>query len=267
MKQTTIFILILLITLTACNQECEEIVSRHENGDIEIVHRYPDCSDSTTYQRDYYFDNGQMGSTGFIKDDKKDGLFKSWNREGVQTAEWHMKEGEEHGYVQCWYDNGVKSKETNLNEGKEHGVERTWSKNGDLASIGEYNNGEQIGTWKYFEEFGTWKIRNYQNGVLHGFTSEHLIDSTGKVTIVVGQYENGVEVDMWKWFDKDSILTQTAIFDDGKATGEIIEYYQDGSVKLKGNLIDGRYNGQVKYFDKQGNLTKTEDYEEGELNN
>ena len=266
MKQTLI-IMSVLVTLNSCNQECEEIVSKHDNGKAEVLHKYPDCSDSTTYQRDFYFDNGQLGSSGFMKKGKKDGLFKSWNKEGVQTAEWHMKQGVEHGHVQCWYDNGTKSKETNLNEGKVHGFERTWLKNGDLASIGEYSNGKQIGTWKYFEETGTWKIRNYQDGELHGLTNEHLIDSIGKVTIVIGQYENDTEVGMWKWFDKDSTLTQTAIFDNGKATGEIIEYHQDGSIKLKGNLIDGRYDGEVKYFDKNGNLIKTEIYEEGDLKN
>jgi len=267
MKETVLLILTILTLFSSCTQDCEKVESQHDNGNKKNVYYYPDCSDTTIYKKTYYYDNGQIGSEGFVSDGIKEGIFKSWNKDGIQTAEWHMKNGVEHGHVKCWYDNGVKSKETILKQGKEDGLEKTWFENGDLASIGEYENGGQVGTWKYFEENGAWKIRNYKDKKLNGFTTEHLIDSTGKVTIVVGQYENGVEIGMWKWFDKDSTLTQTAIYKNGEATGEIIEYYSDGAIKLKGYLIDGRYDGQVKYFDRDGNLTKIEEYKKGELKN
>jgi len=226
MKQTIILILTLLTIFTSCNQECEKIVSQYENGKKEVVYKYPDCSDTTTYIKTYYFENGQIGSIGFIKNQVKDGLFKSWNENGVQTAEWYMKNGKEHGIIKCWFDNGVLSKESNMNEGVKNGLETIWDNDGDTILIGNYKNGTRIGKWKRFYNKKKWVIYNYVEGKYSGQTIEHLLDSTGKTIWVNGQYLDGKETGTWKWFDNDSNLFLTVSYEHGKVINQISTKYK-----------------------------------------
>ena len=72
------------------------------------------------------------------------------------------------------------------------------------------------GTYISYEKNGGWIIVTYKNDTLSGPTVEHLIDS-GVTHIIEGQYHQGKETGLWKWFNKDSILNQTAVYEDGKA--------------------------------------------------
>ena len=73
------------------------------------------------------------------------------------------------------------------------------------------------GAYTKYEDNGSWVIKNYKNDTLTGFTKEHIIDTAGVLTIIVGQYQNGKETGLWKWFNKDSILTQTVVYENGEA--------------------------------------------------
>jgi antitoxin component YwqK of YwqJK toxin-antitoxin module len=265
MKFTTPIFLLFLSIIVSCSRDCEKVDSTYENGMKKIVLTYSDCSDTTSYSRASYYSNGQIASVGEIKDGLKNGDFQSWNNAGVQTADWHMLNDVEHGNVECWHDNGVKSKEVTIEHGVENGLQKMWSENGSLLSIGKFNYGNKVGVWKFSDENGGWKIRTYINNELNGYTNEHNVDSSGITVIVIGQYKDGLEFGTWKWFDVDSVLTQTAIYINGEATGEIVEYYKTGEIKLEGDLINGRYEGLVTYFHESGELNRVENYKNGEL--
>ena len=253
-----------LLFLASCKHECRVIKEYYDNSKEKVVFVYPDCNDKTYYKRLHFYENGQMSSEGYLKNGKKIGKFKSWAENGNQTADWEVLDGKENGYIQCWYDNGTKKRERTLDRGIDIGNFKEWYENGKPSCEGNYVKGKKNGTWKYWKENGTWKIRNYKNDTLNGPTKEHIIDSTS-IKLVSGQYLNGKEVGLWKWFDKDSVLYQTAIMTGGEYTGEFIEYYKDRKVKSKGNLIDSNYEGDVTYYDEEGNITKTEHYKNGKL--
>ena len=42
-------------------------------------------------------------------------------------------------------------------------------------------------------------------------------------------------------------------------------FYKNGQLKFRGNYKDGEQHGLWEYFDESGNLTKTEEWEDGEL--
>lgn len=261
-------LLLLIVSLISCNKECKEIISRHNNGQIEVVYTFPNCDDSTYYKREYYYDNGQIKSSVFVNNGKKEGHCMTWSKRGVKTADWHMKDGITHGNLSCWYNNGVKSKETYIDNGKENGIEKGWYKNGKLAYIGHYKNGIPNGKWNVHDEKDeSWYIRTYRNDTLDGYTYEYNIDSNGIVKIVEGYYKSGKEVGVWKWFDQDSTLTQTSTYDLGELNGEHILYYDNGSIKAIGNLLSGEYNGEFQYFDQLGVITQTKNYDRGKLIN
>lgn len=238
-RQTNIFIIILtLILLTACQNDCKVVKEKFENDKDKVVEYYSDCNDTTTFKRQTFYEKGQISSEGHVIKGVKNGQFKSWSEDGILTAEWEMIDGKEHGFIQCWYDNGDKKREAILNKGIKNGVCKDWYKDGDFI------------------------MRTYKNDTLWGNTYEYLVDSI-KTVHVIGQYENGLETGLWKWFDKDSILYQTATLSNGEYTGEYIRYYKNGSVELKGYQINDQYEGNVTYYDDKGNVTKIINYRDG----
>lgn len=259
-----LFLLSLSLAFIACKQECKSIISTHDNNEAHIILFYPSCKDTTYYQFQEFYANGQIAYEGFYKNGKKVGHFKSWSESGHQTADWTMLDGKEHGRISCWYDDGTKKRESTLNRGVRNGFIREWYSNGKPASEGTYKNGRQVGTWKTWDKNGTWRVRRYRNDTLWGNTIEHLIDSTS-ITLVAGQYEAGLEVGIWKWFDKDSTLYETCTYDKGRLNGEYIEYYKNGSIKSRAYLADGKFHGTVYYFNKYGNITQKLLYKRGTL--
>ncbi|RSK43805.1 toxin-antitoxin system YwqK family antitoxin [Hymenobacter rigui] len=263
-KSGIILLLFLGILYTSCKQECRVVVSTYDNKQERIVILYPNCNDTTYYKHQEFYDNGQIASEGFYKKGKKAGHFKSWSVSGHQTANWTMLDNKEHGHITCWYDDGTKKRESTLNRGVRNGFIREWHSNGMPASEGTYKNGRQVGTWKTWDENGTWRVRRYRNDTLWGNTIEHLVDSAD-IVLVAGQYEEGREVGVWKWFDKDSTLYETCTYDKGKLNGECIEYYKNGSIKSKANLVNGKFNGIIYHFNSNGQITRKSLYKLGML--
>ena len=62
---------------------------------------------------------------------------------------------------------------------------------------------------------------------------------------------------------KVSKLLQKRSFINGKAEGELIEYYENGVIKEKAYFINNKLEKEHLFYDKNGNLTKTEIYKNG----
>ena len=56
-------------------------------------------------------------------------------------------------------------------------------------------------------------------------------------------------------------MTEKEIIKDGLHES----FYKNGQLKFRGNYKDGEQHGLWEYFDESGNLTKTEEWEDGEL--
>jgi antitoxin component YwqK of YwqJK toxin-antitoxin module len=251
-----------LLFLLSCNNECKLIKGTHANKISKIIITYPNCSDKNYYKEQHFYDNGQLSFEGYYRNEKEEGRLKTWNTNGVQTAEWEIINGKEHGFIQCWYDTGIKKKETNLKCGIRNGNEKHWYESGKQASEGSFVDGKEEGVWKFWEKDDDIKIRTYKEGVLSGPTSERLIDSTG-VILVSGQYEKDKEVGVWKWYTEDSVLHSSVNYENGKANGDYYEYYPNGIVKERGRIVEGEFDGEMKYFNQKGELERTEIYKSG----
>ncbi len=231
-KQLLTLITLILILLTACENECQVVKDFHKNGQEREVFIYPNCNDTTYYLRKYFYENGLISSEGYFKNGVKIGKFTSWANNGNKTADWEVVDGKEHGFIQCWYDNGIKKRELTVNKGIKDGLYKNWKEDGSLSVEGNYKNGKKEGKWKVWWEDGSWRILNYKNDTLWGFTYEYLIDSL-EITQVIGQYENGLETGLWKWFDKDSVLYESVVYENGVINGDYLKYYPDGTLKEK----------------------------------
>ncbi|MCC6570713.1 MAG: hypothetical protein IT274_03730 [Chitinophagales bacterium] len=271
MKQI-IFILTLSILFSCGQTETKKVVSTYQNGKPEIVIYYPDIDDTLTYRKEVFYESGERSYIGYILNGTKDGIWTWWYENGNKKDQCKYEDGYYVDTVYHWYESG-KLKQIEIVEGRKVRTDGCCYCNGTI--IRYYENGkinEKFtslddkfqGEYESYDEDGSWKMRTYRNDTLHGPTTEYIIDS-GKVIIIVGQYANGNETGLWKWLDKDSVLYQTAIYDNGVCNGEYLKYYTTGQIKEKATMINGDYEGELTYFDEKGIVTKVELYKNGIL--
>ena len=263
MKQI-IFILTLSILFGCRQTETKKIVSTYKNGKPKIVNYFPDKDDTLSYRKEVFYESGKQNYIGHIAKGTKDGIWTWWYENGNKKDQCKYVDGFYVDTVYHWYESG-KLKQIEIVAGRTVRTDGCCNCNGTIIRF--YENGKLKekftslddkfqGSYESYEKDGSWKIRTYLNDTLHGPTTEHMIDS-GKVIIVVGQYEKGKETGLWKWFDKDSVLYQTVIYDNGVYNGEFLKYYPNGRLKEKATLLNGDYEGELTYFDEKGIITKT----------
>ncbi len=206
-----------------------------------VVHIYSNCSDTNSYSRHTFYENGQIESQGYYYNNQQEGKFKSWFDNGQLEADWEMKNGKECGNVKCWYKNGQKKKEVSIENGVVNGLQLTWYENGQKESEGRFVNGKRNGLWKYWFENGEYRERNYINDTLNGKTMEILSDKRK----VFGQYKSGKEFGLWVWNDSIGNLEQTALFRNGVYDSIANAYYPDGRIKRETNIRE--WNPQKDY--------------------
>ena len=271
MKQ--IIIILTLSLLFGCGQtETKKVVTTYKNGKPEVVNYLPDKDDTLTYRKEVFYESGKQNYIGHIVKGTKDGIWTWWYENGNKKDQCKYEDGFYVDTVYHWYESG-QLKQMEIVAGRTVRTDGCCNCNGTILRYYENGNLKEKftslddkfqGTYESYDEDGSWKVKTYHNDTLDGPTNEHLIDS-GKVVIVVGQYQKGKETGLWKWFDKDSILYQSAIYDNGVYNGEYLKYYPSGQLKEKATLLNGDYNGELNYFDEKGVITKTEFYKNGKL--
>jgi antitoxin component YwqK of YwqJK toxin-antitoxin module len=85
----------------------------------------------------HYHKNGVIEMRGMMKDNKRDGLWKSW------------------------YENGLPWSETTFSNGKKNGKTTTWYENGNKRYEGFFTNDRESGRWTFWKEDGT--IMDFKN--------------------------------------------------------------------------------------------------------
>jgi len=254
-RQINILIVILICSLLiACNNECRVVKEEHENGKERVVEYYTDCNDTTTFKRQTFYDNGQISSEGFLISGVENGMFKSWSKDGILTAEWEVVDGKEHGFIQCWFDNGVKSRELVVEKGILNGFYIDWDREGKKVVEGNYLNGQKEGKWTFWEPNGSWTMETYKNDILWGPIFDYFIDSLNNVTQTLGEYENGLHTGLWKWFTKDSVLIRSAFYKNGLLEGESTIYYTNGNIHYVGQYKEAKRTGICKWYYENGQL-------------
>ena len=288
--------LLTLLTLIGCGQtETKKVITTYDSGKPEIVYYYQDKDDTLNYRYEILYETGKRFCEGNFSNGKKNGIWTWWYKNGIKkdqckfdndyhidtvyhwTDKGHLEDVEvlnsrqirSEDCCNCnttllrYYENGnLKEKFKKINGQFVDSVFK-WFENGKLKYQAFCVNGKLEGTTIEYDEDGGWKIRNYSNDTLNGKTYEHLIDTSG-VILAEGQYANGQETGIWYWRDKDSILYQTATYENGKYFGDYKRYYKNGQTELSGFLIDDNTReGKFSYYDTTGKLTKTEYWKNG----
>ncbi len=86
-----------------------------------------------------YHKNGVIEMRGMIKDNKRDGVWKSWYENGLPWSETTFKAGKKNGKTTTWYSNGNKRYEGFFTNDKESGRWVFWRENGSIADSKNYD--------------------------------------------------------------------------------------------------------------------------------
>ena len=139
---------------------------------------------------------GQWKSTGNYKKGKKDGVHKSWYRNGQIEAQGDYKNGKEIGVHNGWWINGQIYSEDFYVDGIKEGKSIRWHENGNKRFESNYKNGNKIGKDLAWLDNGSLvKELNYELGLKEG--KAYIVSSAG---LAKGSYRADLPDGNWTWF-------------------------------------------------------------------
>ena len=146
------------------------------------------------------------------------------------------------GPYEDYYENGQLKEKGNLRDGKENGLWEFFYENGQLERRGNNKDGEMDGLWEFYQENGQLEFRsNYKDGKWDGFIEFFNEDG---LFWFKNCYKNGEEINMSYCYER---------------------FYENLQFRSKGNVKNDKKEGLWEYFDEDGNLTGTEEYKDGVL--
>lgn len=100
------------------------------------------------------YDNGVIKERGALINNKKNGYWAFYDKEGNLSIEEIYINGKANGAVKIYYYNGNISVIFQIKNGHITGEWISYFENGNIESRGEFKNDERIGIWYYYIEDG-----------------------------------------------------------------------------------------------------------------
>jgi len=248
----------------------------------ERINRFDAQGQRTGLWKDLY-PNGQTKEEGMWSVDKRNGVFKFFDRRGLlerieKYVDGELVTGDDSSSVldvRREYDEEGRVRVVgSYREGKKQGTFRNYDDNGveEGASIYEKDElvgeglldsiGRRQGDWKlYYPEGGVRSEGTYVDGLKEGPWMFYF--KTGKVE-QKGAYKADLPVGNWNWYYANGAIHRDETYRRGKEDGHAVEYDSTGFVINEGDYIDGQKTGLW-------NLTINDhsekgEYEDGERN-
>lgn len=200
----------------------------------------------------FYYENGAKSSEGTMRDGKPDGYWKNYYKNGKLKIEGNRKNFQLDSVWKFYSEKGKITKAVNYTEGKKNGYTLSYDTNQRIISRENFiNDIKQGNSFAYYPSGKTKQITPYLKGKPDGTAYEFSEDS---VIISIMKYQGGILASVERINRKD---------DSGKKQGVWKEFYEDGKLKEEKKFKDGLVDGYVKSYDKKGNLSNTEKYNNG----
>ena len=181
---------------------------------------------------------GELDVECIYKDGKRDGLHRSWRRDGqwFLQMECTFKDGKEDGLHRQWYENGQLMWECIYKDDKKNGLDRKWYENGQLKA--EF-------TYKYDKMDGLCRDW-YENGQLE---TEYT-------------YKNGKKGGLYRFWYENGQLWEECTYKDNKRDGLYRSWYENGQLEEERAYKDGKTYGLYRSWYENGQLDDECTYED-----
>lgn len=211
-----------------------------------------------------YYPDGKVKVSAMFRNGIPEGIKREFNpegniekgflyRNGILIAEGITKEdGNRDGYWKEFFPDGSLRSDGKYDNGKQVGDWKYYHENGKIEQLGKFSKqGKPEGIWKwYFETGQLLKEENYSNGLKDGMMTE--FDEAGKL-IQEGEYVNGLEEGIWFEIIGDCYMRGT--YRDGLRNGSWLHYYlitrdskTDSIPSFKGNFVDDNPDGKHLFY-------------------
>ena len=112
--------------------EGKEVMARYTNGQAQIEREFKmfDGTRRAIYEWEYYEDGNILKEGPLSKNEKRDGIWKAYYRDGSLWSEGQ-------------YTNGIRQ-----------GFTKTYHENGKIYYDGQFNNAQKAGIWKFYDKDG-----------------------------------------------------------------------------------------------------------------
>lgn len=207
----------------------------------------------------HFYENGALSEEGFYRNDKRDGYFKTYDRDGNLLELKKFVDGEEVAdapeiikteVVTEYYETGVISSVTNYRKGVPEGVSRMYANDGTIVKALIYIAGNIVGEGVMDEE-----------GNKEGPWKEYYIDGKLRAS---GAYLKNRKTGKWVFYHENGLVEQQGTFDEqGKPIGKWIWNYENGNLWREEYFVNGLVDGLVTEYDPDGNIISEGEYFEG----
>ena len=187
-----------------------------------------------------------------MREGKADGYWKNYYKNGVLKIEGNRKNFALDSIWKFYNDKAKITKAVNYLEGKKNGFTISYDTNQLVSSKETFiNDIKQGNSFWYYPSGKTKQVTPYVKGKPDGYSYEFSEDST---IISIIKYQGGILANIERINRKD---------EQGKKQGLFKDFYEDGKLKEEKKYKDDLIDGYVKTYDKKGNLSNTEKYNNG----
>ncbi len=275
-----------------------------KDGNLKQLKQYDNGEINDTVQefvfidiRTEYYDNGQQHLVGGYANNKKQGIFREYDRDSgkiinsfIYEQDVKMSEGiiDNYGiYKGKWkifYKTGELKEEGEYIDGIKEGEWKYYYTNGVIEQKGKYVKGKIHGSWSwYYANSKKHREETYRYGKEEGVITE--FDSLGNIItqgefigglkdgewfydlgdhIEKGKYSGGDRDGEWEYRFKDNDkLAFKGKYKNGLAEGKHVYYYKNGKVEMEGKYKGGLKHGAWSKFDDDGTLNFIITYKNG----
>jgi antitoxin component YwqK of YwqJK toxin-antitoxin module len=239
------------------------------------------------YEERIYDENGKLMSSTANQNKSNVGMAKEYYENGKVRVPTPLIRQKGNGVAKGYYESGKLMEETPYINGLINGVEKDYYENGNIQSETPYRNDTISGVQKYYYKNGKiWRKVDVIDNTYQGSISVY--DSKGRVMVYQTTRNDTLlsEVDsghglytriIWYWsratdknLDKISESNRDYFYKfwDGygyaaSVNGTRTVYYKSGQIKKVISKTDDKKNGDCKWYDKKGKLTKIITYNMG----
>lgn len=247
-------------------------INTYENHDLHgpMIRFYP-SGDTIMYSMynkgkrngDYraYHPNGTVRVHANLVDDKVEGVLTVYYPDGSVRSKENQVAGELEGEYVAYFFNGQIDEKSHYEKGKSNGNYVSYYENGVVHLQGVFKNHVAVGSWEGY----------YYNGVKE---TEIEYDDKGKINAIRKQYDITGNLFLQDEFKNGEHLRITHFNKSGaeiyseRKRGSVLKYafyLSDGTLKTQGDLVNDEKNGTWNYYGTYGEITLTEQYNNGLL--
>jgi antitoxin component YwqK of YwqJK toxin-antitoxin module len=201
----------------------------------------------------FYEDGSKLKTIGF-KHNLQDGEYKEWHRNGTLKYHAVYESGLQNGLEIMWHDNGQLKSKIRYILGRKNGDALFYYPTGQLEMKAQYIEDVAFGTHTLY-------YPNNQKKAVYTFIDDIALLEfywTEKGDILIN---NGTGVLKGVDPNKKQYFEETYV--NGQKTGTAKYYYENGTLKQKGDFLENYEHGEWLFYNEHGELTSRAKFDRG----